>query len=58
MDEVQCIVKVSNSLARRPNHSEKTEIEYFLRCPNDRREELDKWMRNSSTDLTDDHAPV
>jgi hypothetical protein len=48
MDEVQCIVKVSNSLARRPNHSEKAEIIY-LKHPNNSSDELDKVSRNACT---------
>ena len=70
MDDVQTISKTSNSPQRCVQstiemtcRSEKAEIEYILKCPNDRNDELDKWMqsqlhrfnRRPSTGATGDH---
>ena len=53
MDDVQTISKTSNSPQRCVQstiemtcRSEKAEIEYILKCPNDRNDELDKWMQS------------
>ena len=52
MDDVQTISKTSNSPQRCVQstiemtcRSEKAEIEYILKCPNDRSDDLDKWMQ-------------
>ena len=52
MDDVQIISKTSNSPQRcvqstveMTSRSEIAEIEYILKCPNDRSDNLDKWIQ-------------